>query len=252
MRSVVLVLVVVGCGPGQPGDASATQTAETATGDASATQTAETATGDGSTTQTAETATEASTSPATDGVTTGGGVTQASEAETGDGTASTTASETGEVCEDIEAVPAGEPDAPCEGGGLLFLWDDEDVLAGLEWCPIDALHRYAAVVCPCGGECRTDDECGVGSACLCASVYDNNGYVSENRCVPADCRTDSDCPAGFECGVSPSMCGWGWNLELHCRTPADTCAGNEDCDGQLCRFDPDTMAWGCTDSWACE
>lgn len=225
-----MLLVLVTCGPGH---------------------------GDGSTTQATGAATSGSTTQATGGVTTGDGVTQASGTtgggtESGDGTL-VTGSSTGEVCEDLEQVPAGEPDEPCEGGGLLTLWDDKSVLAGLEWCPVDAIHRYARVVCPCGGECRTDEDCGPGRACVCDSLYGNQGYVTEGGCVPADCRTDSDCPAGFECGLSPGMCGWGWLLELHCRTPADECVGNTACEGgKNCTFDPMVMAWGCIDSASCE
>lgn len=237
-----MVLALVGCGPGPPGDGSATQ-AMTGTSQES----------DG--VSTTGGATQASATDTEDAMTqgTGDATTPTTGTDAGETTGSaTTGATTGEVCEDLEEVPAGEPDAPCEGGGLLSLWDDEDALAGLEWCPNDSVHRYAAVVCPCDGECRTDDDCGAGSACLCKSVYEHNGYVSEHTCVPADCRTDSDCAPGFACGLSPSMCGFGWELELHCRTPADECVGSEDCDNHLCRFDPEVKAWRCADVWNCE
>lgn len=231
---MLVLLMLVTCGPGKS-DGSTTEAATSG----STTQATGVTTGDEVTTG--------------GGTETGGGATQASETEPGNGTTLATGSSTGEVCEDIEQVPAAEPDEPCEGGGLLHLWDDENVLAGLEWCPVDAIHRYAPVVCPCGGECRTDEDCGPGRACLCDSLYGSHGYVTEGGCVPADCRTDSDCPAGFECGLSPGECGWGWFLELHCRTPADQCVGNSDCENfKDCRFDPMVMAWGCITPWSCE
>lgn len=207
-------MLFVSCGPDAPG--------ETADG--------------ASTTSTATTGSDASVPTTSDSLTTSADATTTADT-TGDDSTTT---------EDVLPVPP--PALPCEDGTLLVQTADHTP-SGLEWCPGDSIHRYAAASCNGGGACQVDDDCGADRACLCLSDFD--GLPDETTCIPARCHTDADCPGDQQCGLDPSICGWYVTPGLVCRSPADECAGNDECES-WCAFDGDVQHWLCGDSWFCE
>ena len=76
--------------------------------------------------------------------------------------------------------------------------------------------------CSCSYGCVTDDDCGDGAICACASPV--------GQCVSADCRTDADCDAGQLCARWDSLdeCGGGG---FACTTGDDECLSHDDCEG---------------------
>jgi hypothetical protein len=152
-----------------------------------------------------------------------------------------------------------------------------EVPSGIEQCPDLSWHRYAAVPCsnsslddePCVGDacgggcppgqlcadnswqecacitpCANDADCAPGEACLCHML---GNWIT--RCVPADCRTDADC-SGFDCGVSRDGCHDA--NRLSCRTDADVCHGDAQCDGHYCSYIEDASRWECIELWECD
>lgn len=79
--------------------------------------------------------------------------------------------------------------------------------------------------CGCTYACATDADCGVGEACLAGS---HDAGHDAPTCVPAACTTASDCASG-SCGVAHWYDGCSWTSSLQCRTEADTCASDDDC-----------------------
>lgn len=80
--------------------------------------------------------------------------------------------------------------------------------------------------CGCVYSCASDADCGVDEACIPAAVADNGGGYSS--CQPASCHSDVDCASG-ECGLSAWDNGCGTQLQLSCRSAADTCRTSGDC-----------------------
>jgi hypothetical protein len=87
--------------------------------------------------------------------------------------------------------------------------------------------------CTCIDACTSDDECQGDDACVCSSAVQNAAgewlsMTSVSTCVPIECRTGADCLSGA-CGVAIDGCGT--PFALRCRSVADECASNADCDG---------------------
>jgi hypothetical protein len=183
---------------------------------------------------------------------------------------------------DTDTISAYDLDAGlrCDGGVDLMqpAPDGEgEIPTGVEQCPDSSWHRYAAVPCTdstldaeeCTGadacdECPPDQICievgWLGCACItpCASDADcehdraclcHQAGTTITHCAPADCRTDDDC-GGFECGVSRDGCHIA--NRLSCRTEADVCHGDAQCDGHFCSYVEDVSRWECIEPADCE
>ncbi|PCC74341.1 hypothetical protein SAMN02745121_04442 [Nannocystis exedens] len=95
--------------------------------------------------------------------------------------------------------------------------------------------------CACDYSCRTDADCRSDEACVCDHAFADD----HSRCVPALCRVDADCPEGG-CVFSSWFDGCRLESFLACRSPADTCRRDGDCDvDQTCAYDPDVGHWRC-------
>lgn len=98
--------------------------------------------------------------------------------------------------------------------------------------------------CSCVYPCVDDAECGVGMACICGGVSQNNPTAS---CVRARCSTGVDCPSG-ECGLSIYPDGCGFEVQLACREDTDACRTDASCKaamtGDVCAVTGDA-------DWAC-
>jgi hypothetical protein len=81
--------------------------------------------------------------------------------------------------------------------------------------------------CGCIYPCLDDSECGAGEACMCPDVAGRG--PSAAQCAPAQCKVDADCPSG-ECGATYHFNGCYHDLSLQCRTSADACRSDAQCD----------------------
>lgn len=117
----------------------------------------------------------------------------------------------------------------------------------------------ASTPCPtagCSHACLTNDDCGGGSACLCAFGIDkpaaNPIHAWQSVCLLSECESEADC-AGYACGFSRERCG---PIEsspspagFFCRTPNDECQTDADCgDGNSsrCVYRQEVMRWVCS------
>jgi hypothetical protein len=150
-----------------------------------------------------------------------------------------------------------------------------EIPTGIEECADGSRHRYAAIACTdladgngcvdsaCGGcpegqlcqgtyygdclcitPCATDAECADGEACVCQQAG-----TWATRCMPAGCRTDADC-GEFECGVGVDACDHANGL--WCRTAADACHGDAQCDGNYCSHVDASSSWECIEAADCD
>ena len=109
---------------------------------------------------------------------------------------------------------------------------------------------FGDMVCGCEYTCSTDADCAAGEACVPAEV---RGGEVHPACAPAECRTGEDCPSGV-CGLSDYFNGCGYFTALVCRSGADTCEGDRDCNplrGETCAgatYDDPTAGFSCLDS----
>ena len=152
----------------------------------------------------------------------------------------------------VEPAPI-RPGDPCEP--LSGPHPDESECGTHADCPAEAplclaTHLFSSYHdCRCHPvECRTDDDCPAGTACLCGEVENVGGPAQDvcggwhpvacsHRCLPAGCRRDADCGPNGTCSASRDMCGW--SVEgFYCHDPAvDECLSDEECtDGSLCRY----------------
>ncbi|HJL34753.1 MAG TPA: hypothetical protein RMG95_03535 [Polyangiaceae bacterium LLY-WYZ-15_(1-7)] len=135
-------------------------------------------------------------------------------------------------CE-LVARPSSPPPAAGQPG-----WSgcerDEDCMEGragrcLQDGPIAGTCTYH--------ECETDADCGEGSICGCAI-----GPLEQNVCLVDRCTGVCEREA---CAVSAGCDGelgliYGAN-DVACRTPADECASDADCDSQVCTRNPSSV-----------
>ena len=96
---------------------------------------------------------------------------------------------------------------------------DADCVAGVHG---RCVHSHVG---PCSciyDACGSDEDCPVGQACACNSVWFGN------VCVSASCHVDADCGSGGFCGPVVYACAAEIN-EYRCYTAADTCLSDSDC-----------------------
>jgi hypothetical protein len=67
----------------------------------------------------------------------------------------------------------------------------------------------------CVSSCETDDDCELGSICLCGGVA--------NVCVPANCQSDADCGDGLLCASYQVTAGCAVMQGFACQLPDDGC-----------------------------
>lgn len=270
------MLLLIACGPTQPGTTADTGASGSGEAGSSMGPTTAPTTGDQDLTTTSS-----STSTSTSSTSSAASEATSDPPTTGD--PSTGDTSTGEV------LPGH-----CPGGEPLFQLPELRADDGVERCPDGQVHRFEAVECvdhleikecpadQCSGPCdqlgdgvcnelfvdacfchypcTSDADCLPDAACLCAAGVPSgggghDGLVAVTECVPANCRTDADC-GGFFCAVSPSLCGFGFPDGLFCHTAEDECVGGQDCVdqrlGNLCLFEPAEQRWVCTEAAICE
>lgn len=154
-----------------------------------------------------------------------------------------------------------EDPEPVECLGPSRLTGRDGVPTGMRACDDGKVERYAQATCAvvetgagCDGECdpigcagpcecypgcETDDDCGVGEACLCRW-----GVTNGSRCHPVECRTNDDCASG--------SCALAFHPDafLACRDAADGCMADDDCpEHHVCGYDG--ARWACEESFIC-
>ncbi|HKY34987.1 MAG TPA: ferritin-like domain-containing protein [Polyangiaceae bacterium] len=117
---------------------------------------------------------------------------------------------------DGTVICSGQP-AVCDAFDLGYCGGgDED---------FEGAGGYGNATCRSG--CRTDQDCGTGSICICAP-----GYPAAGFCQRAQCATDSDCGPWYRCASYGAGCGY---TGFACQTAKDECTGDNDCeDGVPC------------------
>lgn len=81
--------------------------------------------------------------------------------------------------------------------------------------------------CSCVYPCETDADCKWGQACICRGLAAAIGEYS--MCAETHgCTTNTDCPTG-QCALSVYADHCGSQMDLACRSSADTCATDADC-----------------------
>jgi hypothetical protein len=156
----------------------------------------------------------------------------------------------------------------CEGGfvhrpvpGVCPVPDDDGQSGGAagapptEGCEVDAhcqerpngrcvseTAEPQGAVAYCVYACEIDSDCDAGHVCSCDSSFTRNttgSTITVGICRPGTCGSDGECAEDSLC-IAPvfSFCGTPRPSEYHCQTPADECAGTEDCDGaNYCAYD---------------
>lgn len=81
--------------------------------------------------------------------------------------------------------------------------------------------------CTCTYSCAKDADCDDDELCVGAGVVD--GVTRWPSCVPASCSVSDDCPSS-ECGIEAWHDGCSWNVDIACRSDADECRSDADCD----------------------
>lgn len=146
----------------------------------------------------------------------------------------------GESCRGDEEYQSCTTDADCtygRGSVARCIHDDSVDIGGRMVpgaSPDTAIPEGSG--CNCAYSCATDADCGDGFACVPTGIVTKNEAWS--TCVPAACSTDSACESG-ECGVASYDDGCGYNPSLACRTDADECRSDEDCDEAQCAAEDD-------------
>jgi hypothetical protein len=114
-------------------------------------------------------------------------------------------------------------------------------------CIIDNPLPEVATAIYCIYACATDDDCQEGEVCSCESSWTQNATMQSitiGVCRPGTCGADGECEPGSLC-ISPvdAFCGTPRPAQYHCQTPADECAGPDDCiGGAYCSYQTDHFA----------
>jgi hypothetical protein len=115
-------------------------------------------------------------------------------------------------------------------------------------CIIENPLPEIATAVYCIYACQTDSDCDAGSVCSCESSWVSNATaqpITVGICRPGGCGSDGACEPDMLC-ISPvdAYCGTPRPSVFQCQTPADQCAGPEDClDSEYCSYQ--------TDHWEC-
>ncbi|MFT4978907.1 MAG: hypothetical protein ACI8S6_004817 [Myxococcota bacterium] len=106
-------------------------------------------------------------------------------------------------------------------------------------------------LCGCRYSCSIDDDCNVGRACVAPEVGTTGSDYPV--CVEAICEDGESCASG-ECGFSTTFDGCGHTLRQGCRSDADDCRVDTDCEGDTgpwskselsCGIEYDGSTWTC-------
>jgi hypothetical protein len=127
-----------------------------------------------------------------------------------------------------------------------------------EGCAADeeCLLHYPGGYCFCGNNCNSDSDCAPNESCLCRSGFSDRWiYQTRNECLPSSCRGEADCEPLP--GDTTPLCRLGRDLcsqpeTIQCRTPADACTFDTDCDSEWCRWDQGDERWTCDSPAVCE
>lgn len=98
--------------------------------------------------------------------------------------------------------------------------------------------------CQCSYSCATDTDCDPGQLCVGPGV--TGGVTAWPVCVAASCETGDDCASG-ECGIESWDDGCGWSVDLLCRSDADECRSDADCD-EACGLGWDGDVFACQEA----
>lgn len=139
---------------------------------------------------------------------------------------------TATACQGTESFFNCTTDAECGAtpyGKCIQNWAEDDV-GGTYWCN-------------CAYACASDDDCTSSSVCVPPGVLP--GLPDWPTCQPAgECATNSDCGECGECGLGAYDDGCEWFHTTGCRTPADECVADDQCEGGNCYPDFEG-AWLC-------
>lgn len=120
-------------------------------------------------------------------------------------------------------------------------------------CLLEDDHSHA---CQCyGAACLTDDDCGVGRACVCgvATAGASCGTFRQDcghRCVPAGCKSDGDCAGPALCVAVHDSCGAVTRYVCN-DLQTSACASDDDCRAAwMCSYDDD-HGWRCVPKPTC-
>jgi hypothetical protein len=95
-------------------------------------------------------------------------------------------------------------------------------------CISGTSFELGETTCTCAYGCTTDADCGADSACIPMGIVETG--VSWSTCAPAACLSNDDCAPSEECGLSSYYDGCFWVVQLSCRSEADGCRTDADCD----------------------
>lgn len=129
----------------------------------------------------------------------------------------------GESCSGTEEYLSCTTDADCAGGPgstARCLHEDHVDLGGRASSP-------PSDGCSCAYSCGSDADCDAGMACVPVDIVTKD--QSWSTCAYAGCAADADC-AGGECGITSFDDGCGYDVELACRSDADSCRVDADCE----------------------
>jgi hypothetical protein len=111
----------------------------------------------------------------------------------------------------------------------LFCHTDADCKDGPHGRCVTGIGQIGTY-CGCAYACETDDECGAGEVCVCRGTGALG--ATHSVCAKAACKVDADCP-GSSCGLSVYNNGCHEEVSVACRSKADACRSDRDCQGKL-------------------
>lgn len=151
------------------------------------------------------------------------------------------------LCIDPQPLLVGGQDTgydTCQGGFLRrrkvvecpdLLANDTSCKPSGGYCTTDAdctalQYGHCAIgsgfVCQCMYGCRTDDDCGGSSICLCGDPI--------GKCVDSNCKTDASCGGRLCTSYADLDCS---TKGFACQVAGDECASDSDCPGNRCGYD---------------
>ncbi|MFZ5477771.1 MAG: ferritin-like domain-containing protein [Myxococcota bacterium] len=140
-----------------------------------------------------------------------------------DGTIHRVAVETYDPTIPTDACAGDEEARSCETDADCTALPYGKCVTGTTW---DEEYR-TITACSCAYACTTDADCEGDAACVPPGVVETG--FDYPVCRSARCETDADC-ASEECGLTSYFDGCGWDVDLSCRTDADACRVDADCE----------------------